>query len=130
MPPAPTLPAAPAQSTDAPRPPHGAKAAAKPRSPAKTTPAPDDDSLLEEASILDRARWQLSQRDGAGARKTAEGYLERFPRGRLAAEAEAVRIHATLLTDGRAAAAPLAQAFLRAHPDSPHAPALRRILAP
>ncbi|MEA2699742.1 MAG: hypothetical protein QOI66_4013 [Myxococcales bacterium] len=86
------------------------------------------DSLMEEASLLDRARLLLVQRDGAGARQIAEAYLARFPQGRLSGEAEVIRVRAALLTGGPAVAAPLARAFLRAHPDSPHAAALRKIL--
>jgi len=85
------------------------------------------DSLMEEASLLDRARLLLVQRDGAGALRIADGYLARFPQGRLASEAQVIRIRAALLTGGPAVAAPLARAFLRAHPDSPHAEALRKI---
>jgi hypothetical protein len=68
------------------------------------------------------------QRDGAGALRIAEAYLARFPQGRLAGEAEVIHVRAALLTGGPGAAAPLARAFLRAHPDSPHAEALRKIL--
>jgi hypothetical protein len=95
---------------------------------ATSRPIVSADSLMEEASLLDRARLLLVQRDGAGARQIAEAYLVRFPQGRLAGEAEAIRVRAALLTGGPAAAAPLARTFLRAHPDSPHAAALRKIL--
>lgn len=86
------------------------------------------DSLLIEVSIVDRARLQLSKRDGAGARKTAEAYLARFPQGRLAGEAKVIRLRAVLLTHGQAAAAPLAASFLREHPDSPHAAMARGVV--
>ncbi|HEY2899271.1 MAG TPA: hypothetical protein VGL59_01760 [Polyangia bacterium] len=93
-----------------------------------TKASPSADTLLEEVSIVDRARQQLVDGDGIAAAQTARAYLVRFPRGRLAGEAEVIRIRAALLTGGSAVAAPLAAAFLRAHPDSPHAPALRKIV--
>jgi outer membrane protein assembly factor BamD (BamD/ComL family) len=83
---------------------------------------------MQEAALLDRARQQLWHRDGEGARRTADSYLARFPHGRLAVEAQVIRVHAAFLTGGPTAAAPLARAFLRLHPDSPHAPAVRRML--
>jgi outer membrane protein assembly factor BamD (BamD/ComL family) len=97
------------------------------RPPLKRRPA-SDDSLMAEAALVDRARLQLWRRDGEGARQTADSYLARFPHGRLAAEAQVIRVHAALLTGGPTAAAPLARAFLRLYPDSPHAPAMRRVL--
>ncbi len=84
------------------------------------------DALLEEVSLLDRARLRLSRRDAAGAQQDADAYLARFPDGRLASEATVIRIRAVFLSQGRSAAAPLAEAFLRQHPDSPHASSLRQ----
>jgi hypothetical protein len=87
------------------------------------------DALLEEVSLLDRARLRLSRRDAAGALQDADAYLARFPGGRLANEATVIRIRAVLLSQGRSAAAPLAESFLRQHPDSPHASSLQQVFS-
>jgi hypothetical protein len=102
-----------------------APAAAPPEHVEPATP----DALLEEVSVVDRARLRLSRGDAAGARQDADEYLARFPNGRLASEATVIRIRAVLLSQGRSAAAPLAESFLQQHPDSPHAPSLRQVFS-
>jgi outer membrane protein assembly factor BamD (BamD/ComL family) len=87
------------------------------------------DSLLEEVSLLDRARASLGRHDGTGALRAAEDYLAQFPNGRLRMEAAVIRVYALLLAKGLSAAGPAAEDFVRRHPDSPHAARLRRILA-
>jgi outer membrane protein assembly factor BamD (BamD/ComL family) len=93
-----------------------------------TKPLADTDPLSEEVSLLDEARRQLVNHDGPAAMRAASTYLTRFPAGRLGDEAQVLRVDAAFLIGGRSASAPLAEAFLREHPDSPHAPALRELL--
>jgi hypothetical protein len=85
------------------------------------------DVLLEEVSILDRARLRLSRLDAAGALQDADAYLARFPEGQLAGEAMVIRIRASSISLGRSTAAPLAESFLQQHPDSPYAASLRQM---
>jgi len=93
-----------------------------------TKPLAAADPLSEEVSLLDEARRQLVNHDGPAAMRAASTYLTRFPAGRLADEAQVLRVDAAFLIGGRSASAPLAEAFLREHPDSPHAPAVRELL--
>jgi hypothetical protein len=85
------------------------------------------DGLLEEVSILDRARLRLSRLDAAGALQDADTYLARFPEGQLAGEAMVIRIRASSISLGRSTAARLAESFLQQHPDSPYAASLRQM---
>ncbi|HEY0711497.1 MAG TPA: hypothetical protein VGF45_02410, partial [Polyangia bacterium] len=121
-PPRPASVATPAKPRVRPQPVRERKRAAAP------VPPPSVDVLSEEVRLLDQARWQISQKDGVAAIETVATYLARFPQGRLVLEAEVVRIQAVRMLSGDVAAARMAQAFLRRHPDSAHAPALRRLI--
>jgi hypothetical protein len=88
------------------------------------------DRLIEEVSILDRARLRLSRLDAAGALEDADTYLARFPEGQLAGEAMVIRIRASSISLGRSTAAALAESFLQQHPDSPYAALLRQTFPP
>ncbi len=85
------------------------------------------DRLIEEVSILDRARLRLSRLDAAGALQDADTYLARFPDGQLANEAMVIRIRASSISLGRSTAAALAESFLQQHPDSPYAALLKQM---
>ena len=75
-------------------------------------------SLTRELAALDRARLTLAHGDARGALGQLEAYQRSFPRGRLAVEAEVLRIDA-LAKIGRAVEARQhAQSFLRLHPNS------------
>ncbi|HEY0707010.1 MAG TPA: hypothetical protein VGG33_09440 [Polyangia bacterium] len=104
------------------------RSAARPKKQRVLAPS-SPDLLSQELALVDRARWQLSQKDVVAAVDTVDVYLGRFPRGRLLAEAELIRIQAVRELAGEATAARMAAEFLRRHPDSPHAPALKRMLA-
>jgi outer membrane protein assembly factor BamD (BamD/ComL family) len=75
-------------------------------------------SLTRELAALDGARLALSDGDARGAMAQLEAYQRNFPRGRLALEAEVLRIDA-LAKIGRATEARQhAQTFVRLHPNS------------
>jgi hypothetical protein len=102
--------------------------AARPRRRERPVAKSSLDTLAEELALVEKARLQLSQKDGVAAVASVEQYLARFPQGRLLAEAELIRIQAVRSLQGPVAAARLAKAYLRRHPNSPHAPTLERII--
>ena len=81
-------------------------------------PAP---SLAEEVAAIRSAKRALAAGDAAQALRELQAYQAHFPRGRLAQEAQVVRIEALLKLGNRAAANAAADRFLSAHPDSPYA---------
>lgn len=92
-------------------------------------PAPTGPGLGRELAALDVARIRLGKGDLAGATASLDEYGRRFPRGRLAMEAEVLRIDA-LARGGRTEAAHTrAAAFLRDHPGSVLTSRVRRYLA-
>lgn len=85
--------------------------------------------LGRELAALDVARVRLAKGDLGGATALLDDYGRRFPQGRLAMEAEVLRIDA-LARGGRAEAAHArAEAFLRDHPGSVLTSRVRRYLA-
>jgi len=84
--------------------------------------------LGEQVASVDRARSALAGGDAAEAIRLVDDYDARFPGGALAQEATTLRIEA-LLKEGRSVdAAQVADRFLSAHPTSPYAAKLRRLL--
>jgi hypothetical protein len=81
-------------------------------------PESRDQSLRAERELLDVARTAVARGDGQGALSVLRQHANRFPKGRLAEEREALRIQALLL-DGRGDEAKArASEFKQEHPDS------------
>jgi hypothetical protein len=94
----------------------------------RTSPRPTV-TLAHELSTLDAARGMLARGDAGGALERLDAYTHRYPHGRLALEAEVLRIDA-LEQSGRADAAHArAEAFLQRHPHSVLAARVRARLA-
>lgn len=101
-------------------------------SPAEDAPAHDEasaPSIADEIARLDAARARLAAKDSARALTELDAYARRYPHGTLLPEAARLRVEAVLAQGDRARAEALARDFLRAYPESPHAPALRSVLA-
>jgi hypothetical protein len=103
----------------------------EPRAETAKTPeqvAGTSEGLGRELVALDRARLRLAKGDTTGALGALDEYGSRFPSGRLALEAEVLRIDA-LAKGGRTDAAKVrARAFLRDNPVSVLAPRVRGYL--
>jgi hypothetical protein len=88
-------------------------------------PAPRIDSrsvsqsaLAAELAALDAVRGKLRAGDATGALALLDEYSRTYPRGRLALEAEVLRIDALAKSGQSSAASRRAEAFLRRHPNS------------
>ena len=77
---------------------------------------------------MDRARAAVRARDGKGALAALADYQRRFPRGTFAQEAMVLRIEALVQIGETGAARALGKKFLAAHPESPHAERIERLL--
>lgn len=75
-------------------------------------------SLTRELAALDRARLTLSSGDAGGAIGQLDAYQRSFPRGRLALEAEVLRIDGLAKLGRTTEARQHAQTFVRLHPNS------------
>ncbi|MES1174414.1 MAG: hypothetical protein ABUL62_08790 [Myxococcales bacterium] len=75
-------------------------------------------ALSAELSALDAARSSLSARDPKSALTALDAYARNFPHGKLAIEAEVLRIDALAKSGQTAAARSRAEAFIKRHPDS------------
>jgi TolA-binding protein len=115
--PSPSAATAPADRTAPPRPlspPASSNEVATPRS-----PRPPPSTLAAEIASIDGAKQALAHGDSGEALRQLDGYQSAFPRGRLAAEATALRVEA-LVRAGRRDDARAELARLRAaSPDSP-----------
>jgi hypothetical protein len=85
-------------------------------------------SLIEETEAVDAARSALARGDARAALSALDAYGRKYPRGRLALEAEALRIDALDKNGQRESAKRRAEAFLRNNPKSVLASRVRRIL--
>lgn len=97
-----------AEETEVARPPHAWRPAH----------APARGRLTHELAALDAARATLADGDAKSALALLDIYGESFPHGRLALEAEVLRIDALARSGQREAARQRANAFLRRHPTS------------
>ncbi len=78
-------------------------------------------ALSDESAAVLQIRRTLRAGDASGALRLLEQARQRFPRGALSQEREALGIEALAKSGATAAAARKAQAFLRAYPKSPYA---------
>jgi hypothetical protein len=84
--------------------------------------------LREEIALLDRARSALRSGNGGAALVELAQYTRRFPRGEFSQEVTALRIEALSQSGQAGAARALGKKFLAAHPESPHAERIERLL--
>jgi hypothetical protein len=98
--------------------------------PARPRPVADPGSTLRvEAELLVRARASVRAGDCAGALGQLDGLRARFPSSALAQEREVLAIQALACAGRSDQASGRAAAFLRDHPDSPHAAEVERFVA-
>lgn len=83
-----------------------------------------------EVALLRWTRLELSAAQPAAARDVLQLYRRQFPHGRLAAEASSLELRALESLGRHDEAAAVARELIRRFPDSPHAKAARRELAP
>lgn len=83
------------------------------------------DSVAAELGAIDGVRAALARGDASGALSRLDGYAKAYPRGRLAVEAEVLRIDALARSGQGAAASKRAEAFLRRFPNSVFASRVR-----
>ncbi len=74
--------------------------------------------LAAELSALDAARASLSSGNPGAALTALDAYARAFPHGKLAIEAEVLRIDALAKSGQTATARKRAEAFIKRHPDS------------
>jgi hypothetical protein len=86
-----------------------------------------ESQLREESLAVLEARSALRSGDAARCLVLLEHARQRFPRGGLGQEREALTIEALAKTGQSAVARRRAEAFLRAHPKSPYVADVRRI---
>jgi TolA-binding protein len=105
--------------------PPGALAAPKsaPESGARTR------SLAQEIASLDHVRKLLGAGDAAQALRALRRHARGYPQGALQQEAELLQIEALTRAGEPAQARARAAQFLTQHPDSPHGPRVRSLLA-
>jgi hypothetical protein len=95
-----------------------------------TEPLRSSLGLGNEIAAVDDAQRALSSGNAGLAARLIDEYDARFPNGILSQEATVVRIEA-LAKQGRSAEArALAERFLEAHPATPHASRIRRLVDP
>ena len=85
-------------------------------------------ALAAELGALDAARSRLNAGDASGALARLDDYARSYPRGRLALEAEVLRIDALSRNGQSGAAKKRAETFLRRHPNSVLASRVRAYL--
>jgi outer membrane protein assembly factor BamD (BamD/ComL family) len=78
--------------------------------------------------ILDAARVALGREDAASALAATETHAQRFPRGQLSEEREAIAIQALVLLGRLPDARARTDRFARAYPTSALLPVLREAL--
>lgn len=83
------------------------------------------DSVAAELGAIDGVRAALARGDASGALSRLDGYAKAYPRGRLAVEAEVLRIDALARSGQGAVASKRAEAFLRRFPNSVFASRVR-----
>jgi hypothetical protein len=89
---------------------------------------PSAPALAAEIAALDAVRRAMAAGDFERALEGTESYAREFPRGQLAADADALAAQALAARGEGAAASERALRFLERHPDDPHAARMRRLL--
>jgi hypothetical protein len=100
----------------------------------KLAPAPSSaqsraSRLDAEASLLARVRSQLRSGDARGALVSLNQLQAGFPKGQLGQERDVLAVEVLAANGNTAAARRKAQAFIAAHPESPHKSKLQRFAA-
>ena len=85
-------------------------------------------SLAEQVQSLDRARVALNSGDAGSALREISRYRKAWPHGVFLTEASVLEIEALAARGERSLAAARAASFVAAHPDSPQAERLRRLI--
>jgi hypothetical protein len=97
--------------------------------PENSAPQMSRSSRLEaEASLLAKARVQLRGGSPEAALSTLSKLQREFPSGALTQERDVVTVEALAASGNASAAAHKAQAFIAAHPTSPHSATLQRFV--
>jgi len=91
--------------------------------------AESQSALRDESSAVLEIRRTLRAGDAGGALRLLEQARQRFPRGALSQEREALGIEALAKSGATDAASRKAEAFLRAHPKSPYAADVQSFIA-
>jgi hypothetical protein len=100
-------------------------APAKPRAEARVQ---RNASLVDETQAVEVARRALARGDTRSVFAALDSYSRTYPRGRLALEAEVLRIAALDESGQRESARRRAESFLRSHPKSVLSSRVRRVL--
>jgi hypothetical protein len=104
-------------------------AAPMPNANAASAPVATASSLPEEVRSLDAARSALAEGDARGALALLRRYDARFGTGALSPEARVLEVKALLSAGERARALAAAERIIELDPRSPHAEAVRTLLA-
>ncbi len=91
-------------------------------------PAASSGDLREEIALLDQARAAVRGGNAEKALALLALHQRKFPRGEFRQEVTVLRIEALAGTGQAAAAAALGKKFLAAHPESPHAERIERLI--
>lgn len=97
--------------------------------PGKQSPSADQrrrDMLSAESALLTQARAQLRNGDVNAAQQVLSTLHKKFPKGMLRQEREVLAIEVLAARGNQEAARQRAQAFIAAHPESPHSAQLSR----
>lgn len=125
----PSVPAKPRPEQTVRREEHSAVAASETAAPAQPTPtvralraepkaSVASADLKAELGAIEKARSALGAGDATGALSQLDAYARSYPRGRLALEAEVLRIDALARSGQREAAKKRAELFVRRYPNS------------
>ena len=96
--------------------------------PSRKPEVPRQDLLKAESALLTEARAQLRSGDAAGAQASLDRLQKEFPKGMLSQEREVLAIEVLSARGNTEGAKRRAQAFVKAHPKSPHSAKLSRFL--
>ncbi len=107
----------------------GAASATRPPARSDTRGASASAALTAELGAIDGARRALARGDAGGALSQLDAYSRSYPRGRLALEAEVLRIDALAQAGRRSAAKQRAAQFLKRYPNSVLASRVRGYLS-
>jgi TolA-binding protein len=95
---------------------------------ARKAPPSASTDITGEITAITLVRGVLDKGDARGALAVLDRYQQDYPHGALAPEATVLRIEALQQAGERSRAKVLGEAFLKAHPKSPHAQRVRSLL--